>query len=160
MIQIDFSKALSEVLVLLKTNVPPLLGLEKVCAILKKNFQHYHWVGFYFADFKKQTLNLKVFSGNPLEHTEIPFGKGICGQVAVSNENLVVPDILTQDNYLSCSIDVRSEIVIPLFLKGKNIGQIDIDSKKIDPFTSKDSIFLETICALISKTYNTSLLHI
>ena len=89
MIQVDFSKALSEVLELLKTNVPTLLGLEKVCAILKKNFQHYHWVGFYFADFKKQTLNLKAFSGNPVEHTEIPFGKGICGQVAVSNENLV-----------------------------------------------------------------------
>ena len=156
----DFSKALSEVLVLLKTNVPPLLGLEKVCNILKKHFEHYHWVGFYFADFKKQTLNLKAFSGNPVELTEIPFGKGICGQVAISNENFVVPDVLAQDNYLSCSIDVRSEIVIPLFLKGKNIGQIDIDSKKIDPFTSKDTIFLETICALISKTYNTSLLHL
>ena len=160
MIKVDFSKALSEVSVLLKTSVPTLMGLEKVCSILRKHVEHYDWVGFYFANFKKQTLNLKAFSGNSVEHTEIPFGKGICGQVAVSNENFVVPDVLAQDNYLSCSIDVRSEIVIPLFLNGKNIGQIDIDSKKIDPFTSKDSIFIETICALISKTYNTSLLHL
>ena len=160
MFQVDFSKALSEVSVLLKTNVPTLMGLEKVCSILRKHFEHYDWVGFYFADFKKQTLHLKAFSGNPVEHTKIPFGKGICGQVAVSNENFIVPDVLAQNNYLACSIDVRSEIVIPLFLEGENIGQIDIDSKKIDPFTNEDTHFLENICGLVSKTYKTSLLRL
>ena len=160
MIEVDFSKALSEVSALLKTNLPTLVGLEKICAILKKHFEHYDWVGFYFSDFKKQTLHLKAFSGNPVEHTEIPFGKGICGQVAFSNENFIVPDVLAQNNYLACSIDVRSEIVIPLFLEGENIGQIDIDSKKIDPFTNEDTHFLENICGLVSKTYKTSLLRL
>ena len=81
MFQVDFSKALSEVSVLLKTNVPTLMGLEKVCSILRKHIEHYDWVGFYFANFKKQTLNLKAFSGNPVEHTEIPFGKGGGGDI-------------------------------------------------------------------------------
>ena len=134
--------------------------LTEICVLLKQEIKTYDWVGFYFSNHETKTLHLIAFAGIPTDHTTIPFGKGICGQVAVSNKNFVVPDVLAQDNYLACSIDVRSEIVIPLFLKGKNIGQIDIDSKKTDPFTSKDSIFLETVCALISKTYNTSLLYL
>ena len=133
--------------------------LKQICELLNTNITHYDWVGFYFADFDKKILRLKAYSGNPVEHQEIPFGKGICGQVAVSNKNFVVPDVNAQDNYLACSIDVKSEIVIPLFLEGKNIGQIDIDSDKINPFSLKDEQFLEAVCALISKTYSSSLLQ-
>ena len=119
--------------------------LLSVCDLLKKEIEHYDWVGFYFKNGDKEELKLGPYVGEPTDHTIIPFGKGICGQVAVSNENFVVPDVAAQDNYIACSITVRSEIVIPLFKNGENIGQIDIDSNTPDPFSEEDERFLEFV---------------
>ena len=82
----------------------------------------------------------------PTDHTVIPFGKGICGQVAESNANFVVDDVKAQDNYIACSITVKAEIVVPIFVYGENIGQIDIDSNTANPFTEEDERFLEFVC--------------
>ena len=90
------------------------------------------------------------YTGEPTEHTIIPFGKGICGQVAVSNENFVVQDVSSQDNYISCGWKVKSEIVIPIFVNNENIGQIDIDSHTANPFTKEDEELLEFICNKVS----------
>ena len=117
--------------------------LTEICEILMNTIDYYDWVGFYFANTKEKTLHLKAYAGTATEHTVIPFGKGICGQVAISNENFVVEDVNAQDNYISCNINVKSEIVIPLFKDGENIGQIDIDSNSINPFSKKDEQFLE-----------------
>lgn len=119
--------------------------LQQVCDLLEKSIGYYDWVGFYFANHQEKTLHLKAFAGEPTDHTVIPFGKGICGQVAVSNENFVVPDVKAQDNYISCNRFVLAEIVVPLFKDGKNIGQIDIDSHTADPFSTEDEAFLEWI---------------
>ena len=94
---------------------------------------------------------LGPYVGEPTDHTVIPFGIGICGQVAISNKNFVVPDVWAQDNYIACSITVKAEIVVPIFVNGKNIGQIDIDSNTTDPFTENDERFLEYVCAEIAK---------
>lgn len=120
--------------------------LTKVCHLLKKTIPHYNWVGFYFNNGDKEELKLRCYAGEPTDHTIIPFGKGICGQVAVSNKNFIVPDVKEQDNYIACSITVKSEIVIPIFVNGKNCGQIDIDSHALNPFTKKDEHFLEFVC--------------
>ena len=64
-----------------------------------------------------EELHLGPYVGEPTDHTVIPFGKGICGQVAVSNENFVVPDVTAQDNYIACSITVKAEIVDTYFCK-------------------------------------------
>ncbi|MEM9363985.1 MAG: GAF domain-containing protein [Bacteroidota bacterium] len=119
--------------------------LQLVCDLLKKEISYYDWVGFYFKNGDKEELKLGPYAGEPTDHTIIPFGKGICGQVAVSNENFVVPDVAAQDNYIACSITVKSEIVIPLFKNGENIGQIDIDSNTPDPFSEEDERFLEYV---------------
>lgn len=125
--------------------------LYAVCELLQRKIPHYDWVGFYFANHQARTLHLKAFAGEPTDHTVIPFGKGICGQVAESNANFVVPDVKAQDNYIACSIHVKAEIVIPLFKDGKNIGQIDIDSNTADPFTSEDEHFLEWLNEKVAK---------
>jgi len=122
----------------------------EVCELLQTSIDYYDWVGFYFANDIEKTLHLKAFAGEPTNHTVIPFGKGICGQVAVSNENFVVDDVKAQNNYIACSLDVKSEIVIPLFKDGKNIGQIDIDSHTKDPFSEEDERFLEWVNQLVS----------
>lgn len=119
--------------------------LQSICQLLNQNVSHYNWVGFYFANHEDKTLHLGPYVGAPTDHTVIPFGKGICGQVAESNANFVVPDVAAQDNYIACSFTVKSEIVVPLFVNGINIGQIDIDSHVLDPFTNEDERFLEFV---------------
>ena len=119
--------------------------LGDICELLRNNVDHYEWVGFYFKNGDKKELKLGPYAGAPTDHTIIPFGKGICGQVAVSNQNFVVPDVAAQDNYIACSITVKAEIVVPLFVNGENVGQIDIDSNTPDPFTEEDERFLEFI---------------
>ena len=149
----------------IKTSMKPhknevLMGLETCCKSLRNDIAHYDWVGFYFSNFNTKTLQLKAFSGDPTEHVTIPFGKGICGQVALTNQNFIVPDVKKEDNYISCNINVRSELVVPLFFEGKNIGQIDIDSNKTDVFSKEDENLLVLCCNFISKTYGSRLLKI
>ena len=127
--------------------------LLAVCQLLTDSIDYYNWVGYYFADHKTKTLHLGPYVGAATDHTIIPFGKGICGQVAESNQNFVVPDVKAQDNYIACSITVKSEIVVPLFVEGKNIGQIDIDSHVIDPFTEADERFLEFVNQEVGKLF-------
>lgn len=124
--------------------------LQNICDYLKEQINYYDWVGFYFKNGEKDELKLAEFSGEPTEHTIIPFGKGICGQVAVSNKNFIVPDVSAQDNYISCGWKVKSEIVIPIFVNNKNIGQIDIDSHTVNPFTKDDEILLEYVCKKVT----------
>ncbi len=125
--------------------------LTEVCELLQQEVAYYDWVGFYFKNEDKPELKLRAFAGEPTDHEIIPFGKGICGQVAVSNQNFVVPDVKAQDNYIACSIFVKAEIVIPLFVNGENIGQIDIDSHTPDPFTAEDERFLEFVNAEVAE---------
>ena len=124
--------------------------LLRICELLENKIAYYDWVGFYFKNGDKNELKLGPYVGEPTDHTIIPFGKGICGQVALSNENFVVPDVAAQDNYIACSISVKAEIVVPIFANGENVGQIDIDSKTPNPFTEDDERFLEFVCAHIA----------
>ena len=139
------------VLTIVESDKKPEAKLQEICDLLKDNVPHYDWVGFYFKNGDKRELKLGPYAGEPTDHTIIPFGKGICGQVAESNQNFVVPDVTAQDNYIACSITVKAEIVVPLFVNGENIGQIDIDSNTADPFTADDERFLEFVNLQVSK---------
>ena len=121
------------------------LKMQQICQVLQDTIDYYDWVGFYFKNGDKRELILGPYVGEPTDHTIIPFGKGICGQVAESNQNFVVPDVQAQDNYIACSLTVKSEIVVPMFKNGENIGQIDIDSNTPDPFTEEDERLLEWV---------------
>lgn len=125
--------------------------LQAICDYLESEISYYDWVGFYFKNGDKEELKLGPYTGEPTEHVIIPFGKGICGQVAISNQNFVVQDVSEQDNYISCGWKVKSEIVIPIFVNGENIGQIDIDSHTANIFTKKDEKLLEFICKKVSE---------
>ena len=145
----ELKKRLSSILESPKHNTEE--KLEKVCHLLDQEIPYFNWTGFYFKNGDKDELILGPYVGAPTDHTIIPYGKGICGQVAVSNETFVVPDVHEESNYLSCSIDTKAEIVVPIFKDGKNIGQIDIDSHTIDPFTEEDRKLLEWLCHEVSK---------
>lgn len=123
-------------------------SLNFICEFLQKNIKGYDWVGYYFHNDKNQ-LVLKTYFGLKTDHTIIPFGKGICGQTAESNMHIIVDDVNDEENYISCNINVKSEIVVPLFSNNKNIGQIDIDSNTLGRFTLDDLKFLKKINILI-----------
>ena len=125
-------------------------SLNFICEFLQKNIKGYDWVGYYFHNDKNQ-LVLKTYFGLKTDHTIIPFGKGICGQTAESNMHIIVDDVNDEENYISCNINVKSEIVVPLFSNNKNIGQIDIDSNTLRRFTLDDLKFLKKINILIAK---------
>ena len=147
----NFDNLKPQILTIVEKSISKDDKLLEICQLLEANVEHYNWVGFYFKNGDKEELKLGPYVGAPTDHVIIPFGKGICGQVAVSNKNFVVPDVSAQDNYIACSFTVKSEIVIPIFVDGKNIGQIDIDSNTLDPFTEADERFLEFVCEEVSK---------
>jgi len=127
--------------------------LSAVCELLRKNVKHYNWVGFYIADNSTRKLSLEHFSGEPTEHTKIDFGEGICGQSAQTKNIFVVQDVSKETNYLSCSPNVKSEIVLPIFKNEQIVGELDIDSHFISPFTDEDKIFLEKVCRIVSHLF-------
>jgi len=127
--------------------------LSEVCARLYGCSERFDWVGFYFADEKNRVLHLGPFSGEPTAHTSIPYGHGICGQVAVSGKTYVSPDVAAEANYIACSLTVRSEIVVPVLIDGKFVAQLDIDSHTPDAFTEADRRFLEQLCGALAPCF-------
>jgi GAF domain-containing protein len=125
--------------------------LDAVCRLLKEGISYYDWVGFYIADTSKKELNLGPFVGESTEHTRISFGQGICGQAAVTKKPFIVQDVRKETNYLSCSVKVMSEIVIPILKDDQIVGELDIDSHTLSPFTDKDIKLLEKTCAYVAR---------
>ena len=129
-------------------------ALQYICDLLNSKMPGYDWVGFYFHNEKKKELNLVAFSGLPTEHTQIPFGEGICGQTAKNSQPYISMDVSKESNYISCNIGVKSEIVVPIFDNNRvKFGQIDIDSNSINQFSKNDLFFLEAINEFISKKF-------
>ncbi len=124
--------------------------LQAICEILRYSVPYYDWVGFYIEDSENpRTLYLGPYAGEPTEHSVIPFGRGICGRVAESGETLVIQDVTKEDNYLSCSVNVKSEIVLPIKRGGNFIAQLDIDSHAESPFSEADVEFLTKVCEAV-----------
>ena len=146
----EFDSLLTLIKTKLNSGISQKDGLQFICQLLFDHVESYDWVGYYLHNPEKKELVLKTYVGQPTDHTHIPFGKGICGQVALSNKNFIVDDVSAQDNYIACSLDVKSEIIIPLFVNGNNIGQIDIDSNNLQSFSEKDATFLSEVNRLVS----------
>ena len=144
----NFKEIYNQIATLAETRPENLL--LQICGILKSEVHHYDWVGFYILDQAKNELVLGPFVGKPTPHTHIPVGKGICGQVAEKSETMVVQDVTQVDNYISCGLDVQSEIVVPVMKSGKFVAELDIDSHSPAPFTSDDSDFLAKVCELVT----------
>ena len=120
--------------------------LYAVCKLLKDNLPDYDWVGFYLVDKDNdRELVLGPYLGDPTNHIRIPFGQGICGQAAETEKTFIVDDVTAENNYLSCSINVKSEIVVPIFKDDRIIGELDIDSHRRSAFSERDEQFLTEI---------------
>ena len=138
-----FCLLLQKVKEILSTNLNADAKLKAICKLLKEKVSYYDWVGFYIVNKEKPNeLVLGPFEGEPTEHVRILFGNGICGQAASLKKTFVVQDVSKETNYLSCSSKVKAEIVIPIFRNEKIVGELDIDSHNMSPFTADDKTFL------------------
>ena len=147
-----FDKILSQIREKINSESNRDSSLQFICTILKDNVEHYDWVGFYLTE-GIDNLVLGPFSGEPTVHTRIKFGSGICGQAAETKRIFIVQDVSKELNYLSCSPTVKSEIVLPILKSGNVVGELDIDSHTINPFTDDDKEFLLRICSMVVKYF-------
>ena len=144
--------------ILSKTEVSTQNKLQMICQFLNEQSNKYTWVGFYFMNNAWRTLHLGPFIGEPTEHLVIPYGKGICGQVAESGLNFLSNDVAAEDNYIACSVDVKSEIVVPLYVHEKLVAQLDIDSNEPQAFNESDVQNLEALCQKLAENMGEELL--
>ena len=119
---------------------------------LARSFAHFSWVGFYMLDPNDdQMLVVGPFVGDPTPHVRIPVTEGICGAAVERCETVVVDDVGSDPRYLSCSIETKSEIVVPIYAGGRVVGEIDIDSHAPAAFTDDDRVFLEEVAKVVGK---------
>ncbi|MFW6348299.1 MAG: GAF domain-containing protein [Cyclonatronaceae bacterium] len=129
--------------------------LQQIARLLADEVPVYDWVGFYLAaPDGKAELHLGPYVGAATEHTIIPFGKGICGQVAESHQTFVVDDVEAEDNYLSCNMHVKSEIVVPIMKGERFVAQLDIDSNTKAAMDAHHRATLERICGMLEPLFD------
>jgi GAF domain-containing protein len=102
----------------------------------------FDWVGVYLLGDSGDELWLHNYVGEPTEHAKIPVGSGVCGRAVAERTNLNIPDVSKEENYLACSPEVQSELVVLIRAGDEIFGQIDIDSETKDAFTEDDEIQL------------------
>ena len=124
--------------------------MQNICELLNRHFLKYNWVGFYMLDKDDpNTLVLGPFVGAMTPHTRIPLNEGICGAAVSTGETVVVDDVNSDPRYLACSLETKSEIVVPIFVNNKVVGEIDIDSHFPAAFTADDRSLVEYCAAQV-----------
>jgi len=130
-------------------NADDLMG--KMVKLLRERMLKYNWAGFYMLEPGTQppVLVLGAFDGATTPHTRIPLNQGICGAAASSGKTIVVDDVSKDPRYLACSLETKSEIVVPVFVHGKIAGELDIDSHFHAAFTAEDKTLVQHCAALV-----------
>jgi len=127
--------------------------MKDMVRLLHHRMLKYNWVGFYLLEPGAQppVLVLGAFEGAMTPHTRIPLNQGICGAAASSGQTVVVDDVSKDPRYLACSLETKSEIVVPVFVNGKVVGELDIDSHFPAAFTPEHQALVQHCAALVGK---------
>ena len=126
----------------------PERAMAVAVATLKRRMPDYSWVGIYLLDGNE--LVLGPFEGKPSPHIRIPLGRGICGAAASEKATIIVDDVNADPRYLACSVETKSEIVVPIMAGSDVLGEIDIDSDRPAAFGEADKTLLEAVAALLA----------
>jgi len=127
--------------------------MQDVCRLLHDRMLKYNWVGFYMLESGTQppVLVLDAFVGAMTPHTRIPLNQGICGAAASSGKTVVVDDVSKDPRYLACSLETKSEIVVPIFVKRQVVGELDIDSHFSAAFGLDDQELVQFCAEVVGK---------
>lgn len=123
--------------------------LKQILSLLHDSKTTWNWIGVYLLSDK--TLVLGPYIGKHTDHSHIEVGVGVCGTAVASEQNIIVADVRKLNNYLACSLETRSEIVVLIRHKGKIVGQFDIDSDDVGAFTPEDEKLLEDLSEIVSE---------
>jgi L-methionine (R)-S-oxide reductase len=140
-------EALAAITVALRDERDAQRAMQRAVSILKESVPFYSWVGIYLLE--ENELVLGPFLGKPSPHSRIPLGSGICGAAATEQQTIIVDDVNADPRYLACSIETRSEIVVPIMDANRVLGEIDIDSDQPAAFGAADRKLLEEVAALL-----------
>src|ERR1700686_3248625 len=132
--------------------------MQKMVKLLRERVLKYNWVGFYMLEpgANPPMLVLGAFEGAMTPHTRIPLNQGICGAAASSGQTVVVDDVGKDPRYLACSLETKSEIVVPVFVHGKVVGELDVDSHFAAAFTSEHQDLVQHCAKLVGKKLETA----
>src|ERR1700732_1596303 len=127
--------------------------MRTMVKVLHERMLKYNWVGFYMLEpgANPPMLVLGAFEGAMTPHTRIPLNQGICGAAASSGLTVVVDDVNQAPRYLACSLETKSEIVVPGFVSGKVVGELDIDSHFLAAFAAEDRKLCEHAAKLLGE---------
>ena len=126
----------------------PVEAMQRLVALLKLRVPYYSWVGIYQVE--GDELVLGPYLGKPSPHTRIPLGRGICGAAATEKATIIVDDVNSDPRYLACSVETRSEIVVPVMRGSDVLAEIDIDSDTPAAFGARDRQLLEAAAAMLA----------
>jgi L-methionine (R)-S-oxide reductase len=132
--------------------------MQSVVKLLHDRMLKYNWVGFYMLEpgAEPPVLVLGAFEGAMTPHTRIPLNQGICGAAASSGQTVVVDDVNKDPRYLACSLETKSEIVVPVFVHGKIVGELDIDSHFPAAFTPEHQALVQYCAQLVGQKMEAS----
>lgn len=131
--------------------------MQRLCRLLHERMLKYNWVGFYMIESgDPPMLALGPFVGAMTPHTRIELNQGICGAAASTGQTVVVDDVTKDPRYLACSLETKSEIVVPIFAHGKVVGELDIDSHFPAAFAAEDRELVQLCAQLVGKKLETS----
>lgn len=131
--------------------------MAQIVELLHQRMLKYNWVGFYMLEAgQPPMLVLGSFQGAMTPHTRIPLHQGICGAAASTGRTVVVDDVNQDPRYLACSLETKSEIVVPVFAHGKVVGELDIDSHFPAAFKDEDRALVEYSAGLVGKSLEKS----
>lgn len=132
--------------------------MKKMVKLLQERMLKYNWVGFYMLEPGAQPpmLVLGAFAGATTPHIRIPLNQGICGAAASSGQTVVVDDVSKDPRYLACSLETKSEIVVPVFAHGEVVGELDIDSHFAAAFTPEHQALVQHCARLVGKKLENS----
>jgi L-methionine (R)-S-oxide reductase len=143
----------NEITELVKTSATAKALMQGVCKLLHERMLKYNWVGFYMLEpeAKPPMLALEAFVGAMTPHTRIPLNQGICGAAASSGKTIVVVDVSKDPRYLACSLETKSEIVVPIFIKDQVAGELDIDSHFPAAFGLEDQKLVQYCAEVVGR---------
>jgi L-methionine (R)-S-oxide reductase len=144
----EYERTLDEVRAAVECESDTTRALARTVNLLKTRLCDYTWVGIYLLDGNE--LVLGPFEGKPSPHTRIPLGRGICGAAAAEKATIIVDDVHADPRYLACSLETKSEIVVPIMRDGEVLGEIDVDSDIPAAFGERDRTLLEQVAALLA----------
>jgi len=148
----------SELTGLAQRSRSPAEFMQSVVKLLHDRMLKYNWVGFYLLEpgAEPPVLVLGAFEGAMTPHTRIPLNQGICGAAASSGQTVVVDDVNKDPRYLACSLETKSEIVVPVFVHGEIVGELDIDSHFPAAFTPEHQALVQYCAQLVGQKMEAS----